>query len=143
MTPIDQTVFTVPGGNCFSACVASILGIALDDVPYFMGDFEEADKAAWFDRFADWLKPHGLWPVNFGMGTWHPPNDALYILSAGSPRGEWDHSVVAFGDKVIVHDPHPSRAGLVRLEKAEATLLVPYRPRSSPPNCENAKEGSG
>lgn len=129
MKPVDQTVFTVPGGNCFSACVASILEIGLEDVPYFMGDFEEADRGAWFERFANWLAPRGLWPINFRLGDWHPPDDAIYILSAGSPRGEWDHAVVARGNKVVLHDPHPSRAGLVRLKNAEATLLVPYAPR--------------
>lgn len=131
MIGVDQTVFTVPGGNCFSACVATILGITLEDVPYFMGDFEEEDKAAWFERFRLWLKPHGYWPINFKLDDWEPPPDAVYILSAGSPRGDWDHSVVAKGGKNIVHDPHPSRAGLVRLENAEATFLIPFRAVSS------------
>ncbi len=127
MKLVDQTVFTVPGGNCFSACVATILGLELADVPYFMGDFEESDKAAWLERFRHWLAPHGYWPINFRMMDWSPPPEAVYILSAGSPRGDWDHSVVAAGDRVVLHDPHPSRSGLVRLEKAEATLLVPFR----------------
>jgi hypothetical protein len=51
MIPVDQTVFTVPGGNCFSACVASLLNILLNDVPYFMGD------DTWFDVFSKWLEP--------------------------------------------------------------------------------------
>lgn len=41
MKPIDQTTFGVPGGNCFSACVASLLELSIDDVPYFMGDCDE------------------------------------------------------------------------------------------------------
>lgn len=44
MKPVDQTTFGFPGGNCFSACIASLLEMPLDDVPYFMhGD--------WYDAF--------------------------------------------------------------------------------------------
>ena len=124
MKPVDQTVFTVPGGNCFSACVATLLELPLDRVPYFMGDFDEPD-GVWWERFARWLAPHGFYPLNFGCppnGDWYPRGE--YILSAGSPRGDFDHSVVAIG-REIVHDPHPSRAGLVRREKQEATIFVP------------------
>jgi hypothetical protein len=124
MKPVDQTVFTVPGGNCFSACVATLLAIPLDDVPYFMGSFEEED-GVWWQRFLAWLKPRGLWAINFKCppdGDWYPVGE--YILSAGSPRGDFDHSVVALG-RDIIHDPHPSRDGLVRREKQEATILVP------------------
>ena len=32
MKPVDQTSFGFPGGNCFSACVASILELPIDDV---------------------------------------------------------------------------------------------------------------
>ncbi len=127
MRPVDQTVFTVPGGNCFSACVASVLEMPLDAVPYFMGDFKE-EPDAWWGRFTGWLEPLGFWPINFACppdGDWHPKG--FYILSAGSPRGEWDHSVVARG-REIVHDPHPSRAGLVRRDKQQATILVPLDP---------------
>lgn len=138
MKPIDQTVFTVPGGNCFSACIASILELPLEAVPYFMGDFKE-DPGAWWGRFLDWLRPRGFWAINFAcpLGSdWIPMG--VHILNGGSPRGDFDHSVVAFGEKII-HDPHPSRAGLVRREKQEATILVPYEPaqlRSSPPISE-------
>ena len=130
MKRIYQTLFEVTGGNCFSACVAMLLGIDLAEVPYFMGDFEEADKGAWFERFAAWLKPHGLYPLNFRCppdGAWRP--QGAYVLSAGSPRGDFAHSVVAH-DGEVFHDPHPSRAGLVRLEEQEVTILVPFRPRS-------------
>jgi hypothetical protein len=124
MKPVDQTVFTVPGGNCFSACIATLLEIPLERVPYFMGDFQERPDA-WWDRFLAWLLPHGLYAINIACppdGEWHPLGE--YILNAGSPRGDWDHSVVAVGRK-IVHDPHPSRAGLVRLERQQATIILP------------------
>ncbi len=44
MKPVDQTTFGHPGGNCFSACVASLLEMSVDQVPYFMGHDD------WFGR---------------------------------------------------------------------------------------------
>lgn len=135
MKPVDQTVVGFPGGNCFSACVASILGLTLADVPYFMGDapMDEPD-GGWFDRFADWLEPHGFYPVFFRLddqGLWRPPG--LHILSGRSPRApegkDWQHSVVA-RRREIVHDPHPSRAGI--LTHDDVVLLVPFEPGGSP-----------
>lgn len=126
MKPVDQTTFGFPGGNCFSACVASLLGLNIEDVPYFMGWTEEEGKD-WYERFAKWLALRGFYPINLRARAeeWAP--QGFYILNAGSPRGDFSHSVVARG-KEIVHDPHPSRSGLVRLETSEVTLIVPLDP---------------
>lgn len=35
MIGVHQTVLTVPGGNCFEACIASLLEVPIDAVPYF------------------------------------------------------------------------------------------------------------
>jgi hypothetical protein len=117
MTPVDQTTFGHPGGNCFSACVASILDLTIDDVPYFM------DVEDWIAKFARWLDRYDLYPVTFKVGPeWHPAG--LYILGGKSSRG--DHAVVARA-REIVHDPHPSREGLIHRE--DATVLVAYEPK--------------
>lgn len=119
MRPADQTSFGVPGGNCFSACVATLLSVPTAEVPYFMG---EAD---WLTPLAEWLRPRGFYPVYLrlqeGAGAWRP--QGLYVLGGESVRGP--HAVVARGDEVV-HDPHPSRAGLLKHE--DATLLVPFDP---------------
>lgn len=120
MKPVDQTTFGHPGGNCFSACVASLLHLSIEDVPYFMG----ADN--WFQAFAEWLRPRGFYPVCFKIDTakddlWRPAG--FYILGGESVRGP--HAIVA-REHFDVHDPHPSRAGLVSRE--DATLLVPFDP---------------
>lgn len=121
MTPVDQTIFTVPGGNCYAACVASLLNMRLCDVPNFHG----ADD--WQTALATWLEPFGMYPVycalHDGVDAWRP--QGLYILGGKSPRGEWGHAVVAMGSKVV-HDPHPSRAGVLTWD--EATLLVHLDP---------------
>jgi hypothetical protein len=114
--PVDQTKFGVPGGNCFSACVASLLSVPVDDVPYFMGEKD------WLRPLADWLQPRGFYPIFFNLGPhvgdWRP--QGLYVLGGESARGP--HAVVARGDEVV-HDPHPSRTGLLTHE--DATIIVP------------------
>lgn len=124
MKPVDQTVFTVPGGNCFSACVASLLELPLEDVPYFMGDEPPDQPSAWFEQLSDWLRPRGWWAIPIPIGNgWKP--EGLCILSGKSPRGDFDHCVVAHGLEVV-HDPHPSRAGLE--SHKDVVVLVPIDP---------------
>jgi hypothetical protein len=115
--PVDQTTFGVPGGNCFSACVASILELPIEDVPYFMG----SDGEGWFDRLSVWLSERGLYALYYDTSdrnTYWP--DGYYILGGESVRGP--HAVVAKG-KDVVHDPHHSRAGLYRRE--DITVILP------------------
>ena len=124
MKPVDQTVFVVPGGNCFSACVASLLELPLNEVPYFMGDDPPGQPSAWFERLSEWLKAHGYWAIQIQLNTdWRP--DGLCILSGKSPRGDFLHSVVANGTEVV-HDPHPSREGV--LSRDNVVILVPIDP---------------
>jgi hypothetical protein len=125
MKPVDQTTFGFPGGNCFSACVASLLELSIDDVPYLMDDDE------WYLHFRRWLAPRGFYPLCFVLdGGWTP--DGLHILSGKSPRDPDNqkalHSVVARGSE-IAHDPHPSRAGLLRRD--DVVVLIPLDPMRS------------
>lgn len=128
MRAVDQTVFGFPGGNCFSACVASLLEIPLDEVPYFMGESLGLDGGAWWERFGEWLKPRGFYAMCFELkNEWRP--QGLCILSGKSPRELANphalHSVVADGDRVV-HDPHPSRAGVV--DQRDVVILIPLDP---------------
>lgn len=111
MHKVDQTEFGEEKGNCFSACVASILELPIDDVPFFMAPGD------WYPRFEEWLKPLGYYPVCFeleGASQSVMKEFGVHILSGKSPRGDFEHSVVACGDKVV-HDPHPSRDGIGEL----------------------------
>ena len=117
MIPVDQTTFGFPGGNCFSACVASLLECPIDGVPYFMG------STRWWEDFERWLLPLGYYPILVPIdGTWAPPG--LHILSGTSDRGA-RHSVVARG-REIVHDPHPDRSGLATRDRT--IVIVPLDP---------------
>ena len=111
MKPIDQTGY-IPyvDGNCFSACIASILEIPLEDVPLFHSD-EGTNN--WGDKFIKWCEDNDIeWTYYDVADTgedWHP--EGYSILSGKSPRGDWLHSVVAL-DNDIVHDPHFDRTGV-------------------------------
>lgn len=111
MIPIQQTQFghdfeRSDVGNCFSACVASVLEIPLEDIPNFCYSPRE-EKDDWFDRFQKWLNHLSFCAIticNF-------PKDLLanlgYIIaSIKSPRGDFLHSVV-IKNGLIVWDPYP------------------------------------
>lgn len=118
MNPIDQTTFGVKNGNCFSACVATILDLPIEEVPIFV------EKENWWGAFLEWLKPRGYYAL-----CWHLKNKdkslldsyGINILGGKSPRGDFLHAVVADGSK-IVHDPHPSRDGIGEL--SDFTIIV-------------------
>ncbi len=79
----------------------------------------------------EWLAPQGLWSCRFQCRTlqgemvaWpNIPDNLHYIALGPGPRG-WRHAVVmlcnAEGTRVV-HDPHPSRAGLI---ETDALLFI-------------------
>ena len=118
---VEQTLFKPePGdehtaGNCFAACVASILDLSLEVVPNFCA----LGKGEWYDAFAGWLIDRGYAPIFVEinperpfMGAHGSESAPTYIIVSGkSPRGEWDHSTVWRSTGKVIepwHDPHPS-----------------------------------
>jgi hypothetical protein len=120
MKPIDQTIFALPQcdpnstirGNCVQAALASVLELPLQDVPhcsYHMGhsvflEFLKGHRLAWIKTPID-IKFEGYHLI-CGVG----PRTQLGIDGI-TPFPLW-HCVVGFNGKII-HDPHPSRAGLL------------------------------
>lgn len=125
MKPVDMLWTHNPElgliGDCFRACVASILELDPFTVPNFCEeDWGKEKDFSWYKAMLKWLHPRGLTyfdiqvPAEF-HGRWFEGPAAsgfetFHILSGISPRGI-QHSVVA-RNGIIVHDPHPSRAGL-------------------------------
>jgi hypothetical protein len=102
MRPVDQTTFGINDGNCFTACLASILEIPLEEVPSFVG--------AYWDDFLPWLADRGLSATLYRSDVYVPPG---YAIAGGRSKrfaGRM-HACVAYNGMVI-HDPHPSRDGL-------------------------------
>jgi hypothetical protein len=122
MKPVDQTTFGFPGGNCFSACVATILELPLDEVPYFMsgGMVGGTHHPEWWQYFLAWLAARDYSADYSLLRPGDACPDGLVILSGMSPRAVCNpfglHSTVGVIDELgcrVVHDPHPSRAGLL------------------------------
>lgn len=102
MRPVDQTTYGIHDGNCFSACLASILEVAIEDVPRFLGPY--------WDDFLPWLADRGLSASLYRRGDRAPRGFSI----AGGPSRRFAgrmHACVAY-DGIVVHDPHPSRDGL-------------------------------
>lgn len=106
MKPVDQTIFSSPGGNCFAACIASLLECEIEHVPNFQ------DAATWFQEWQNWLEPYNLRLLTASLGDIDQPQHAFAgytIVGADSPHGPWLHAVVC-RDGTIEHDPcAPSR----------------------------------
>lgn len=121
MKPVDQTIFEDGKGDCLRACVASILGIPILDVP----NFAEFD---YFTTLHHWLGIRGIRFVEVRFASsehcrsaWYGYSHQPVLLWGDSPRnrpdgGRKQHAVVAkskgYGFEMI-HDPHPSRDGLI------------------------------
>lgn len=121
MTRVDQDRFGQGEGNCFAACVATITGLDLAMLTDALGCGDGSGEAEhWFDRAARVLGGHG-WTITYD--TTEAPAGAC-IASGPAVRGLL-HSCVAWNG-VVVHDPHPSRAGL--LEVTDYITLTPTPP---------------
>ena len=115
MKPIDQTQFGSGHGNCMMACVASITGIPLNELPdvwvvcddeWWVNIYNELLKFGWELVATTVKEAHGRYTIGYGPG----------------PRG-LKHSVVCRHGRII-HDPHPSREGLCEIEGHEMLLKV-------------------
>lgn len=105
---IEQTIFVgdprgIPG-NCLQAAVATILGLRLEMVPHFVA----IPGPVWWDFYVAFAAAHGR-EIRLAEN-----DDEPVIASGPSPRGV-SHAVVMHRGQVI--DPHPSRAGLVDIER--------------------------
>lgn len=120
MIIVEQTITGYPDGNCFPACLASVLELPLADVPLFCDD-------DWLEQYNEWLRPRNLVLLLVPYAPdWHPPGYA--ILGAESPRGPWLHAAVCY-DGELVWDPHPQRSMGLRawLDWAVFVVLDPQR----------------
>ena len=114
MTPVKQDKLYSPvglaNGNCFPACLASLLDLPLWMVPPFDQMFGRSD---WRKRVDEWLaRAFGLKMVR-GSGHDFAELPEFYIANGPSPRGV-DHSTIYSGGK-MVHDPHFSDAGIAEV----------------------------
>lgn len=113
-------------GNCFSACLASLFELTIDEVPNFFTVAGPYDDAAWWGAVRDWLRPRG-----FGI-MWLELKDPAhlsgfdgYLIVAGKSSRNLDHATI-WKDGAMVHDPHPAQCGIIKPEGVD--ILYPLDP---------------
>jgi hypothetical protein len=111
-------------GDCWRACIASILGVPAEEVPHFLKLELEELKASWITLTVEWLRERGYSLIRLDSAPFWVSDGFLCIASGMSPRG-FRHCVVYDGFD-IVHDPHPSRDGLVDfdLDRDDCHLML-------------------
>jgi hypothetical protein len=129
MKPVFQTRFGAPHGNCFAACVVSIIGGRLEDFPDLsdLAVDEATANAERQRRIETYLHERGYDIVRRIDAM--PPEH--YVVGVGEgPRG-LPHACV-FLDGRLVHDPSPAGGGV---KGVEAWYLISTAGGALPPRA--------
>ena len=108
MKPVIQNDITFETGDCFGACVASILELPRESIP----NFHTSSPRDFDKNVAEWCKDQGFVLLDITLQD-QSLVDSCYVVANGiSPRNkDFHHSVVWFNGE-IAHDPHPDGGGL-------------------------------
>lgn len=144
--PVDQTVFgngsggSEPG-NCFAACIASLLGLPVDLTPNFAAAGAEGR----------WSRAANAWLMGFGLSyvdlSWNGEDgkpivlpqwvfddwiaETQYYVAGGPAERGFEHCVVMRGrSRELAHDPHPSKAGLLAVNGIGFLVVHDPSPRA-------------
>ena len=104
-------------GNCAQAAVASLMGVKLEAVPDFtegqIADTPDTPDtlARYWKRFESYFAEQGLVAVRLDGNYCF---EGYHLASGPSPRGP-SHMIVRKSG-TVVHDPHPSRDGLLEVQ---------------------------
>ena len=120
MKPVMQTDFSITTGNCFAACVASILELDIDEVPNFCGLYDAESWEAFFD---EWLCERGLYSVPVSFENDDVPEWDFYWIVGGYMEGSRIKHSVVWRDDALAHDPIPHGKGLAG--KLQGYVLLP------------------
>jgi hypothetical protein len=110
------------GSDCFSACLSWLLKLPQDEVPDFT-DPEDPNSGKFYHNVADFLNARGL---RMMMIEWRdlPAMLGGPVIARGTSPREKAHAVL-WDDDGLMHDPHPSRDGLVG-EPTHAMLILSH-----------------
>lgn len=142
MIPVTQTKVVIKNskgeviqrGNCYAACIASILELPITEVPnvevfYHLDNGYHTEVLLTFLNSKGWdlCTDHMLqrFHPEFGFsfdGTdengkipqYYEYKDKYYLVSGKSPRDV--RHICIYQNGKLVHDPHPSREGLTTLD---------------------------
>ena len=135
MKPVGQTRFGRPDGNCWTACVASILEVPIEELGDLedayrssLGEWEASEGTAAFQWSRVLAESHTLGFTLFWIIMTDPCVPRLaprgYSIATGPANGcGMPHSCVAL-DGEIVHDPDPRGRGLAVIESYDVLIPV-------------------
>lgn len=119
LSPTTQSHEGYPYGDCVRASYATLLDLPVEAVPRFDPAVLTPGEAQ-RTRERRWLATLGLELFEISTAPKRLPDEVLngipeipHLISGLSPRG-FGHRCVGIGGR-IAWDPHPSRAGLVRV----------------------------
>jgi hypothetical protein len=115
MKPVDQTKFGKPDGNCFAACIASVLEFPLESLPD-LSTYAD-DDGAWWLAIQAWIEENTDYSyVEVAIQDFEESNkffgNSYWIATGKSPRGKDLNHAVVYCQGELVHDPHPDKTGL-------------------------------
>jgi hypothetical protein len=119
MTPVDQEFLHKPEegqyGDCQRAVIATLLDLPASEVPHFNG-IAKGEPFAFWEALQGFVRSKGFVyltvPARSGSAFFGDDGDVFHEISGPSPRGNGTFHAVVGCNGQIVHDPHPSRAGL-------------------------------
>ena len=101
-------------GDCWRACIATILGLPAEDVPHFEKLATQVGvEVSGTALTAAWLEDRGMTLAQVTDALLWTGDGFLCIASGTSPRDPDVRHCVVHDGVDVVHDPHPSRDGLV------------------------------
>jgi hypothetical protein len=118
---IYQRIIDKDIGDCYTACLASILGLAYEEVPQFLKKLTEQGKEyRFYVEVADWLNKLGLNYVQvpaYAMGDWRGVRELCAIATVPSQKfSGGTHAVICKWVEIpdhpncyeckIIHDPN-------------------------------------
>lgn len=117
MTPVFQSkLYAADGihnGNCFAACLASLLEIPLWMVPPFEDMFGRG-HGQWRERSEEWLAR--MFGMKLVRVEEHVPPALPEFYIANGPAARGVHHSVVYRRGELAHDPHPSKGGVLDVE---------------------------
>jgi len=158
--PVMQSILHDPKnkkyGDCYPACIASVLGLPLSNVPHFYDNDRRTEHAQ--DMIDSFFQSVNMKLVSIYYGSaklkdvlqgMAVHNDGVYYLISGaSPRfpdkSDLRHCVVACGG-VLVHDPHPDQSFIVDFPKKNpwGILIEVFTPDFAKSDGEHARGVAG
>lgn len=130
MTYVNQTLYGIGRGNCLPACVASLTGIPLADIPHFVLEHED-----WLQPLYTWLRERGFFALAVNVEAPHFPlpinRDCIFVVQV---PGLTDDAHAVLGriltdpgevmNGMIVHDPGGKLAGMADAALVRAVIYI-------------------